>query len=119
MNRDHEAGLTIDVLALDALDTRLHEAAEQLAKLKDRWNVQRELAEKLLDLRREYASARLNPAADDAIDTTDAPDFASLKKGYAKPRRLCPLRRLRSDWSATRCVRVWSPKYSATGPGFR
>ncbi len=71
MNRDHEAGLAIDVQALDALDTRLHEAAEQLTELKNRWNVQRELAEKLLDLRREYASARLNQVPDAITEATD------------------------------------------------
>ncbi len=55
LRRDYEAGLSIDGDAFDQLETRLHEAASQLSELTARWETQRDLAERLLDLSNQRA----------------------------------------------------------------
>jgi type VI secretion system protein VasG len=58
LRRDLQAGLAIDEAALTALEQRLVEAAEELQQIEARWSEQRQLAERLLDLRQQCASAR-------------------------------------------------------------
>lgn len=58
LRRDAEAGLAIDEEALIALETRLGEAAAEREALESAWVEQRELAERLLDLRQRLAQAR-------------------------------------------------------------
>ncbi|MGE6531148.1 type VI secretion system ATPase TssH [Pseudomonas sp. NPDC077382] len=58
VRRDLDAGLNVDCEALDALDVRLSEARAELEQVETRWSVQRELAERLLELRKACATAR-------------------------------------------------------------
>ena len=58
LRRDAEAGLLIDHEALDALETRLDEAEDERVALETLWTEQKELAERLLDLRQQLAEAR-------------------------------------------------------------
>ena len=58
MGRDMEAGLQIDSEALAQLQQRLSEARAELEQIETRWSVQRELAERLLELRKQCAMAR-------------------------------------------------------------
>jgi len=58
VRRDLDAGLSVDREALDALDVRLSEARAELEQVETRWSVQRELAERLLELRKACAAAR-------------------------------------------------------------
>ena len=58
LRRDAEAGLLIDHEALDALETRLDEAEDERVALETLWTEQKELAERLLDLRQQLAKAR-------------------------------------------------------------
>ncbi|WP_373386817.1 type VI secretion system ATPase TssH [Pseudomonas alcaligenes] len=58
LRRDLNAGLAVDEAALAALEQRLVEAAEELQQIEARWSEQRQLAERLLDLRQHCAQAR-------------------------------------------------------------
>ncbi|WP_447592150.1 type VI secretion system ATPase TssH [Aquipseudomonas campi] len=58
MERDREAGLAIDESALEQLTTRLSQARAELEQIETRWQKQRLLAERLLDLRKQCATAR-------------------------------------------------------------
>jgi len=58
LRRDAEAGLSIDHEALDALEARLEDAEDERAALEILWTEQKELAERLLDLRQQLAKAR-------------------------------------------------------------
>ncbi|RON21773.1 ClpV1 family T6SS ATPase [Pseudomonas brassicacearum] len=58
LRRDAEAGLLIDHEALEALEARLEEAEDERAALETLWTEQKELAERLLDLRQQLAKAR-------------------------------------------------------------
>ncbi|MET0845162.1 MAG: type VI secretion system ATPase TssH, partial [Pseudomonas sp.] len=58
LRRDAEAGLLIDHEALDALEDRLATAEEERVALETLWTEQKELAERLLDLRQQLAKAR-------------------------------------------------------------
>jgi type VI secretion system protein VasG len=58
LRRDAEAGLLIDHEALDALEDRLAEAEDERVALETLWTEQKELAERLLDLRQQLAKAR-------------------------------------------------------------
>lgn len=58
LRRDLDAGLAVDEAALAALEQRLVEAAEELQQIEARWSEQRQLAERLLDLRQHCAQAR-------------------------------------------------------------
>ncbi|WP_095126892.1 type VI secretion system ATPase TssH [Pseudomonas sp. Irchel s3h14] len=58
LRRDAEAGLLIDHEVLDALEGRLAEAEDERVALEALWTEQKELAERLLDLRQQLAKAR-------------------------------------------------------------
>lgn len=58
LRRDAEAGLAIDHDALQLLEQRLQEAEVEELALEQRWNEQRQQAERLLALRQELAQAR-------------------------------------------------------------
>ncbi|WP_394560112.1 type VI secretion system ATPase TssH [Aquipseudomonas alcaligenes] len=58
LRRDLQAGLAVDEAALAALEQRLTEAATELQQIDARWSEQRQLAERLLDLRQQCAQAR-------------------------------------------------------------
>jgi len=59
LERDQEAGLPIDTQNLDRLYARLAEAQTELEQIETRWTEQRELAERMLELRRQCAAARV------------------------------------------------------------
>ncbi|WP_417779503.1 type VI secretion system ATPase TssH [Stutzerimonas xanthomarina] len=77
VRRDLDAGLNVDREALDALDVRLSEARAELEQVETRWSVQRELAERLLDLRKACASAR--QAAVEEASTQTAQEINALE----------------------------------------
>jgi len=58
VRRALDAGLNVDREALDALDVRLSEARAELEQVETRWSAQRELAERLLELRKACTTAR-------------------------------------------------------------
>ncbi|MHC8405062.1 type VI secretion system ATPase TssH [Pseudomonas sp. TMB3-21] len=58
LRRDADAGLLIDHEALQTLEDRLAAAEEEMLTLETLWNEQKELAERLLDLRQQLAKAR-------------------------------------------------------------
>ncbi len=58
LRRDAEAGLLIDHEALDALEARLGEAEDERGALETLWTQQKELAERLLELRQQLSKAR-------------------------------------------------------------
>lgn len=71
--RDLEAGLLIDEQALPQLELQLSNARAELEQLETRWHTQRQLAERLLELRKQCATARLDTAvAPDADADADA-----------------------------------------------
>ena len=78
LRRDAEAGLTIDQEALDSLEARLAEAAEQQQALETLWHEQRTLAERLLQLRVQLARARDASTLGSAQESEGSPD-ASLE----------------------------------------
>ncbi|WP_296218254.1 type VI secretion system ATPase TssH [Pseudomonas sp. UBA2684] len=65
LRRDLDAGLNIDTAALTQLESRLGEARAELEQVETRWAVQRALAERLLDLRKQCASARQSAGEND------------------------------------------------------
>lgn len=67
LRRDAEAGLLIDHEALDALEDRLAAAVEESAALETLWTEQKELAERLLELRQQLALARAAVAAEPTV----------------------------------------------------
>ncbi|WP_053148714.1 type VI secretion system ATPase TssH [Pseudomonas sp. Pf153] len=58
LRRDAEAGLSIDLQELEALDARLDTTEQELQTAEARWTEQRILAERLLSLRQQLAEAR-------------------------------------------------------------
>ena len=58
MRRDLAAGLPVDAAALEQLEQRLVTTEAEVGLLETRWASQRELAERLLDLRKRAAEAR-------------------------------------------------------------
>lgn len=66
LRRDLDAGLYIDTEILDRLETRLAAARAELEQLETRWSVQRTLAERLLELRKQCAAARQATATESA-----------------------------------------------------
>ncbi|MBZ9782248.1 type VI secretion system ATPase TssH [Pseudomonas sp. REP124] len=58
LRRDADAGLPIDHEVLDALEARLDEAEKESIALQVLWSEQKELAERLLELRKQWARAR-------------------------------------------------------------
>lgn len=77
LRRDLDAGLYIDTEILDRLETRLAAARAELEQLEIRWSVQRALAERLLDLRKQCATARTSPKS--APDNETRPDLEQLE----------------------------------------
>ena len=73
VQRDLGAGLEVDAPALDALETRLHAARSEAQALAERWQQQRDLAERLLELRQACADS-------DADDVTQAEQQAELQQ---------------------------------------
>ena len=67
LRRDAEAGLLIDHEALDALEERLADAEDEKVALEALWTEQKELAERLLDLRQQLAKAREAAAVEPTI----------------------------------------------------
>ncbi|MGE8185306.1 type VI secretion system ATPase TssH [Pseudomonas mandelii] len=67
LRRDAEAGLLIDHEALDALEDRLAAAEEEMVALETLWTEQKELAERLLDLRQQLAKAREAAAVEPTV----------------------------------------------------
>ncbi|PNY78760.1 type VI secretion system ATPase TssH [Pseudomonas fluorescens] len=83
LRRDAEAGLPVDHEALAALEARLEDAEVQRAALEILWIEQKELAERLLELRQQLAQAReaaAAPVAEEAennvIDTVESLESA-------------------------------------------
>ncbi|MBD9606114.1 type VI secretion system protein VasG [Pseudomonas sp. PvR086] len=70
LRRDAEAGLLIDHEALDALEDRLADAEDEKVALETLWTEQKELAERLLELRQQLAKAR-EAAADEPTITVE------------------------------------------------
>jgi type VI secretion system protein VasG len=67
LRRDAEAGLLIDHEALDALEDRLADAEDEKVALETLWSEQKELAERLLELRQQLAKAREAAAVEPSI----------------------------------------------------
>ncbi|TIH10383.1 type VI secretion system ATPase TssH [Pseudomonas leptonychotis] len=78
MGRDMEAGLQIDSEALAQLQQRLSEARAELEQIETRWSVQRELAERLLELRKQCAMAR-QATSEEKADAEPEYDLAQLE----------------------------------------
>jgi len=72
--RDAEAGLLIDHEALDALEARLDEAEDERAALETLWTEQKELAERLLDLRQQLVKAREAAAVEPTVTVAEVAD---------------------------------------------
>lgn len=77
LRRDLDAGLHIDTEMLDALKTRLAAARAELEQLETRWSTQRTLAERLLELRKQCAAARLVPSTES--ENGAQPDLEQLE----------------------------------------
>ena len=77
LHRDLDAGLHVDTDILDGLETRLAAARAELEQLETRWSAQRALAERLLDLRKQCATARTSP--DSVSDDETRPDLEQLE----------------------------------------
>lgn len=69
MRRDLAAGLPVDTAALERLEQRLIAAGDEIELLESRWSKQRQLAERLLDLRKRTAEAR-GDAIEDGVATS-------------------------------------------------
>ncbi|EJM80656.1 type VI secretion system ATPase TssH [Pseudomonas sp. GM60] len=67
LRRDADAGLLIDHEALDALEDRLTAAEDEMVALETLWTEQKELAERLLDLRQQLAKAREAAAVEPTV----------------------------------------------------
>ncbi|WP_416740402.1 type VI secretion system ATPase TssH [Pseudomonas sp. NFX71] len=67
LRRDAEAGLLIDHEALGALEDRLAKAEDEMVALETLWTEQKELAERLLDLRQQLAKARETAPVEPAV----------------------------------------------------
>ncbi|MHC8398098.1 type VI secretion system ATPase TssH [Pseudomonas sp. MDT1-17] len=67
LRRDAEAGLLIDHEALDVLEDRLAAAEDERVALEALWTEQKELAERLLDLRQQLAKAREAAAVEPTV----------------------------------------------------
>ena len=77
LHRDLDAGLHVDTDILDGLETRLAAARAELEQLETRWSAQRALAERLLDLRKQCATARTSPER--VSDDETRPDLEQLE----------------------------------------
>lgn len=80
LRRDLDAGLPVDREALDQLESRLLQAADQLQQLSSHWDSQRQLAERLLQLRQQCAAARLDQPVEENDDSGEPlPNLAELE----------------------------------------
>ncbi|WP_095194625.1 type VI secretion system ATPase TssH [Pseudomonas sp. Irchel 3A7] len=78
MCRDAEAGLLIDHKVLAALQERLVLVEYERAELESLWTEQKELAERLLDLRQQLARAREEAVTRTVSNEEQAPDIEVL-----------------------------------------
>ncbi|WP_349572231.1 type VI secretion system ATPase TssH [Azotobacter salinestris] len=80
--RDRDSGLAIDVAALAALEERLGKVRDELQALENDWSVQRALAERLLELRRQGTGAddAERPARQDELRQVQA-ELAAAQAG--------------------------------------
>ncbi|MFP6798294.1 MAG: type VI secretion system ATPase TssH, partial [Pseudomonas sp.] len=78
MGRDKQAGLQIDSEILEQLEARLSQARAELEQIETRWSVQRELAERLLKLRKQCAMAR-QASTEEQDDAEPEYDLAQLE----------------------------------------
>ncbi|MDH0142790.1 type VI secretion system ATPase TssH [Aquipseudomonas alcaligenes] len=95
LRRDLDAGLAVDEAALAALEQRLVEAAEELQQIEARWSEQRQLAERLLDLRQHCAQARTDGSEELAALESELRELqAELAKTQSEERlvsfEVCP-----------------------------
>ena len=95
LRRDLDAGLAVDEAALAALEQRLVEAAEELQQIEARWSEQRQLAERLLDLRQHCAQARADGSEELATLESQLRELqAELAKAQSEERlvsfEVCP-----------------------------
>ncbi|MDC7826064.1 type VI secretion system ATPase TssH [Pseudomonas sp. BLCC-B13] len=95
LRRDLDAGLTVDEAALAALEHRLAEAEEELQQIEARWSEQRQLAERLLDLRQHCAQARADGSEELATLERELRELqAELAKAQSEERlvsfEVCP-----------------------------
>ncbi|AMR65167.1 type VI secretion system ATPase TssH [Aquipseudomonas alcaligenes] len=95
LRRDLDAGLAIDEAALAALEQRLAEAEEELQQIDARWSEQRQLAERLLDLRQHCAQARADGSEElEALEGQLRELQAELAKAQSEERlvsfEVCP-----------------------------
>ncbi|MFP3518324.1 type VI secretion system ATPase TssH [Pseudomonas sp. SIMBA_077] len=85
MCRDAHAGLLIDQAQLLALQERLLQAESEQLALETRWNEQRTLAERLLELRQQLAQAR--DLSEPRLDLNNAPNVAQLEADLTQTHR--------------------------------
>jgi type VI secretion system protein VasG len=78
MGRDKQAGLQIDSEILEQLEARLSQARAELEQIETRWSVQRDLAERLLELRKQCAMAR-QASTEEQDDAEPEYDLAQLE----------------------------------------
>lgn len=78
MGRDKQAGLQIDSEILEQLEARLSQARAELEQIETRWSVQRELAARLLELRKQCAMAR-QASTEEQDDAEPEYDLAQLE----------------------------------------
>ena len=82
MRRDEQAGLLIDLPALEALEQQLAQTDSEHTALEARWIEQRTLAEQLLSLRQQIAEARDTPS-----EAENASDMAALTASLNQAQR--------------------------------
>lgn len=71
MRRDLAAGLPVDAAVLQRLEQRLFTAGDEIEQLESRWTRQRQLAERLLELRKRTAEARSDANEDGETPSLD------------------------------------------------
>lgn len=79
LRRDAEAGLPIDLHALDALEDRLRAADEESHALEALWSEQKGLAERLLDLRQRLALARDRAKVEQHVTVEEGTEGAAIE----------------------------------------
>lgn len=100
LRRDAQAGLSIDLQALEALEVRLEAIEYECRTLEIQWTEQRILAERLLSLRQQLAKAR--------EASVDHPSVSKhWKRRCMKHTARWWLRKSRSAWSASKFARDW------------
>ena len=82
MRRDEQAGLLIDLPALEALEQQLAQTDSEHTALEARWIEQRILAQQLLSLRQQVAEARDTPS-----EAENASDMAALTASLNQAQR--------------------------------